>query len=292
MYAVNYEQLSITYLKGYKKTQANDYLLKLYNLHKGLFKAIIKRYTFLMDQEDLLQECYFSLIKAVEEYQEEKGSFIKYLASTTNNHLYRSIKKQNGDFPEYMQPLIKKYLSLLDSFKDQGINPPEDNMIALMLNISIETLHSIYKAISIKNCISLNAPIDEEGATLEDITTSDYNLEENCIDNLFTEEVKDRVHQCINELSETDQELIRKKYIDGMSLSEIDPDRSISANKQKVDKAFRRLQRIGKIKLAAINEEYVYTKGLKRTGLTYFKNTGTSSIEAIIIESESVHGNE
>ena len=285
---MDYEQTSLLYIQEYNRTGNKEELLKLYNLHRRLFYKISLRFSFLLDQEDILQECYIALVKAVEGFQEEKGDFTKYLAKTTNQYLFRIIQENNSILPEYMTRLINQYYSLLEELEAQGLEKPKDSYIAYRLNIPEETLKSLYLALSARNTTSLDIPLDteEEGETLEDITPSPYNLEEACINDLFTEEIKERVNECISLLSEADQELIKKRYIEEMALSEIDPDKSTSRNKQRVDKAFRRLQRIGQIKLASMHREIIYNKALQSNGAEQYNRTWTSSTERIVLQME------
>ena len=283
---IDYEAISLSHIQEFRRTGNKEELLKLYNLHKKLFYKLAAKYSFLMDQEDILQECYIALEKAVNDYQEEKGSFTAYLPVTINNILYRTIQQTNNNIPEYMTSLIKRYFSLLASLEENI--KPSDTWIAGQLNISLETLNTVYIAITAQNITSLNISLDneEEGETLEDITPSNYNLEEACINDLFAEEVKERVNECISLLSASDQELITKHYIQEQTYKEIDPTKSITRTKQKVDKAFRRLQRVGKVKLEPLHREYIYTKTVKSGGLQSFRRTWTSPTERIILRME------
>lgn len=281
---IDYEQQSILLLSEYKNTGQKECLQQLYILHKNLFYRISSNYKMYMELEDLLQECFFALLKAVEGFQEEKGSFTKYLAKVTQSHLYRYTQKDSL-LPAYMATLIKSYNAIMSDLAGSGITL-NDKQLAYKLEISEDTLKLLYKAMAAKSPISLNTPIDEDDVTLIDITPSEYNLEDSCINDLFVDEVQERVNECIKELSEEDQELIKKRYIEEMTLAEIDPTKSIARNRQRTDRAFKRLQKIGKIKLARLNEEYIYYKGLKGVGVNTFMNTWTSSTERIILNAE------
>lgn len=281
---IDYESASISILKEYNNTNNKECLCRLYNMHKGLFYKVVQKFTPFMEIDDLLQECYFALIKAVEGYQEKKGSFTNYLATVTNNYLYRSILKTSY-LPEYMQSLIKSYLSLMEDLKEKGNNNPSDSIIINALNISPETLQTIKKAISIKNIMSLEAPINDEGLTIGDIVKSSQHLEEDCISAAFQEEVKYRVWDCIYQLSVKDQYYIINRYIEEKTYKEIDNARSVAATRMKTEKAFKRLRKIGQVQLSSLKDEYIYNRAI-HGGVNQFKRTWTSSTERIILKAE------
>lgn len=285
----DYELLNLSYLKEYQATQNNYYLGKLYKHNKGLFYKICNRYAAFNEITDLLQECYFALLLAVEGYQEEAGCFYSYLARVTSSYLYKfSISNNIIKYPEYLQKQIKRYLDFITAFEaDQG-EPPTDRQIIIALGITPDILENIYKAINSKNTKSINEPIEED-LTLEDLLSDDLNVEESCIDELHKEEVKERVWVCIKKLSEEDQELIKKRFIEDLSYKEIDPKVSTTRTRNKVNKAFIRLQRNSE-ELRPLYDEIIAYKAVNRNlnSITRFKRTWESSTEAIIFQQEGL----
>ena len=100
-------------LNQYRITKNTDILGELYELNKGLFYKLTAKYKGLYDQDDLLQECYFSLVKAIEIYQAEKGDFISLLSVVTKNHLYRCVNNRTPEIPEQLKILLKLQISAI-----------------------------------------------------------------------------------------------------------------------------------------------------------------------------------
>lgn len=61
-------------------------LEKLYIQNGGLITAICNKYSFLAEFDDLKQECYFALVKAVEHYHGGNTKFSTYLTVTMMRH--------------------------------------------------------------------------------------------------------------------------------------------------------------------------------------------------------------
>ena len=284
------EILNLSYLKEYQATRNNYYLGKLYTLNRGLFYRICNRYTAYNELNDLLQECYFALVLAVEKYQEEEGSFYNYLAAVTRSYLYRfSIASNIAKYPEYLQKQIKRYFEFLEAYEEAKGQRPTDKQIIIALGITPEALQNIYKAVNFKNIKSFSEPINEE-TLLEDILPEDFNLEETCLEELHKEEIKERVWECIRKLSEEDQELIKKRFIDELTYKEINPNVSTVRTRQKVNKAFIRLQRNAEA-LKPLYDEIIENKAVNRSlnSVARFRRTWESSTETIIFQQEGLY---
>lgn len=80
----------------YKTTKDNKYLGMLYNKNFNLFYKLSYKYSSISweySQEDLLQECYFALIKALEHYNPISAPFFNFLYIITNQYLYAKVNK-------------------------------------------------------------------------------------------------------------------------------------------------------------------------------------------------------
>ncbi len=283
----NFEAQSVQLLNDYLRTNDNEFLMKLYNLHSGLFHKIALDFSAYMEMDDLMQECFIGLVKTVNGYDYSKGEFIGYLSSTIHSHLYRAIQgNQNISIPEYMQPLISKYFAILEEAEGKKVS---DDYMAYKLGTSVETVVSIKKAISGRSCFSMDAPITEDGATIGDITADEYDMEESCLDDLFSEEIQMRVRECLKDTPEDDRKLLMDRYIDGKSFAEIDRSKSVARNRQKVEMAFRRFKRRNAPKLRPLYDEIMLARAYNRSlnSVTRFKRTWESSVEAVVLKAVS-----
>lgn len=280
----DYEAKSILLIDEYLKTNDSEFLMKLYNLHLGLFYKIASKFIGLMEMNDLMQECYIGLYKAVITYDSTRGEIVKYISWTVHNHIYRAIQKNNGiEAPEYMNILISKYYLLIDDLQGQKIS---DEYIAYKLGVSEETVSNIKKAISGRKCISIEEPISDDGGTIEDVIADEFKLEESCIDDLFTKEIQERIIECINEAPGDDGKLLKDKYIIGKSYADIDRSKSVSRNKIKVEKALKRFKRDNQVKLKPLYDELIFSKSSNGflNSVKRFNRTWESSVESIVMK--------
>ena len=91
---VNYSNESLVNL--YKTTKDNDYLQMLYDKNFNLFYKLSYKYSSISWEytaEELLNECYFALVKAVEHYKPDSAPFFNFLYRITNQYLWRILNK-------------------------------------------------------------------------------------------------------------------------------------------------------------------------------------------------------
>ena len=142
---MEYEAKNLELYNLYQETNDNNYLEQLYNSNMKLFYKICAKFPD-QEKEDLLQECFLGLIKAVNTYSIEKGIFSLFLAKVITWHLFRYAKSDNlVSVPEYLQTLVKRYLYLKDGEKRT------DQEICILLDLEAEELENIKKAISVSN---------------------------------------------------------------------------------------------------------------------------------------------
>lgn len=106
----------VTLIKVNNSPQLNQYYYELlYNNNYSLFYKLSYKYSnisWCYDIQDLLQECYFSLIKAAEYYDKTVSPFHTYLWRITNQYLYNKVN--NASTKEDAERKKIAYISLYE----------------------------------------------------------------------------------------------------------------------------------------------------------------------------------
>ena len=148
-----------------------------------LVVSIAKKYTGVVQNLtllDLIQEGNLGLIRSIDTYNPNLGSFSTYATLWIKQSILRAIniKEKNIRIPDYLVEINNNYKKLLKEYFDINNTLPNDNYIKEKLNITDEVLEFL-KNKKIYNTKSINAPIlDEDDMkivdTLED-KRNDYN---------------------------------------------------------------------------------------------------------------------
>lgn len=270
---MDYEENNKRLLNLYRESNDKKYIKDLYCDNINLFYRICNKFKG-EEIEDLIQECYFALIKAVNTYKEESGAFGLYLAKMVTWHLFKYTRNNTTvRLPEYIQDLIKKYVEL------KAEKARTDKEICLLLEITSEDLADIKQAIIMKSVSSLDKTIDEEEElTLYDlIQDTGESLEDQALDSVFNHELRKAINEALENLSPVERDFVVYRFYKDMAYKEIDPEHSEHNTSQKIERALRKLRRD-----KTLQNFYEEENVLIGTGLTYFRQHRQSSVERAV----------
>lgn len=112
---------------------------------------------------DIIQEGNIGLIRALDNYDPEKGNFSSYAGKIINNQILEAIYQKESEIKQgkYFISSKNKYFKLLSECKQKNIPIPSDDEICKRLDISQVTLDLI-KDSSKLTPISMNKLVDDE----------------------------------------------------------------------------------------------------------------------------------
>lgn len=258
-------------LREYRITKNSELLEDLFFLNQGLFYKIISKYMGLCEYDDLMQECFLALLKAVDSYCEDSGEFGTFLAVVVSNHIHQYVNNNRTiTAPEYIQVLAYKYQEL----KNRGYS---EKRIMAALVISQEQLNNIKRYLLIVNIRSLDKPIKADSETiLSDIIPDPIEYQEQVIESMFCDEITSALNS--SELSEREKEFVYKRFYENKTYKEIDPEHSDSNTRNIIEKALRKLRNND-----SLQKLYSETNVYICNGLTYFRINHTSGVERAIL---------
>lgn len=282
------EQLVIRICAGIDEA---DNTLQLWQQNKGYINKIVNHYKAYAEEEDLQQEAYLGLCEAIQHYNtEEEVPFMTYAGYWIRQQIGRYIKS-NGTvrLPEHIQARVKEYKQMVLTWKVTIGRKPTDREICHYLRISWEMLENIRKTAQMARIGSLDVPIGEDGeCSVYDLLPSAINEEEQVIEKIQQEELKEVLWSLVDSLPGEQPKIIRLRYQNGMTLRAIAEDKGVTleAIRQQERKGLGELRKPSKSKLLRPflpDDDRIYSMGLQGNGVGSFNRTWISSTERVAL---------
>ena len=266
-----------------------DNMLQLWQQNNGYIAAIAKRFRGYEDMEDLMQQGYIGLYRAVDGYNQEEGvSFINYAGYWIRQSMQRYIEDCGSvvRIPVNLRTKIGQYKKLTVSFQSKFGRKPTDQEACYYLGVGCERLEDIKKAVAMDNMGSLDVPIGEsDECSMYDLLPGQEDLEETVIDRVQQEQLRDVLWSMVDERPGQQPAVIRMRYQDGKTLKETGEAAGITIERarQLQNKAIRGLRGKKELKVFCYGED-IYSKSLKGNGVNSFNRTWTSSTERAALD--------
>jgi RNA polymerase sigma factor (sigma-70 family) len=276
-------------------TDVTENMSQLYQQNIPLIEQFIYPYmkatgsSTVLEKQDLMQEAYFGLVKAVANYKpSEEAKFMTY----AEYHIKQAVRRHKQNFenikriPVHQLELISKYQDFTHKFQlEQGYEPIQ-NEIMEALNIKKPKLDLLERIIQEMNCTSIDAVIPgTEGVTYSDAVADDYDLEEDVTDELAYEYHKNAIWEAVDELPEAQRDIIISRFKNSLTFESIAKSEGLSIERirQIQVMALRALKKKKQIKEAALQYCYecyqAYHFGVQRC-----KDTRSSSVEWVVFK--------
>ena len=257
----------------------------LYNNLYRWIKIIVKPYTGIEPEEDLMQEAYFGLYEAVQKFEPDKGAnFCTYATWWIRNAVQEYATKCSVLFymPKNERFILIKYKKAVRELEQELFRTPTDAEVAQRLGVSVKKV-SNYKGL-IKPAICVDSPINEgEETTVSDTLKADFSLENDVIEDLYNEYEKTDLWAFVDDVTQEEESLVlREHFIKGLSMNKIAEKHNIPLSRVRRyhEAGLQRLNRSdNKRKLREKFESVESTK--YHTGFKRFQYTGMSSVEYI-----------
>lgn len=133
------EQLALRIKAG---EDVADNMLQLYQQNMGIIKDYARKYRSMAEEEDLQQEAYFAICKAVDSYDPDKGvSFLSWAVYWIRQQLLRYCQN-NGTvrIPVHASERVRKYKAFQNAFRIHVGRYPNEREYCYYLGIKDTTL--------------------------------------------------------------------------------------------------------------------------------------------------------
>lgn len=275
-----------TYLQEHPTDTARQELL--YFQVVNYVKKYINRFFPAADKEDLLQESYFALMKAVKMYDSDKGSFLTYFTWYLRSYLSRYIYASNGGMCVMLNELTDKYERTVREIENLGQIPTYET-IAERMGVDVKRVKELEKYAERRNYSSTDVSIGEDKSIslIEQIQDYNTDVEGEALDNVEREELKRDIWECVERLPQNHAEVIIRHFKNQEQYKDIAEDLEISYQQvtQRKIEAFRKMREDAQtIRQLRPYLDNVRGEAFKGNGVGTFNRTWTSSTERIVLK--------
>lgn len=241
--------------------------------------------------DDLIQEGYLALYPAIDGYDPAAGyKFLTYAESWIRQRMQRYLQI-NGSclrLPVNCMNQVRKYDRFRHSFMREYGREPSEYECAVHLGFSLEHIQHIRKNACMAKVGSLDSPVTGadggEDATVGDFVPDSADLEEDVTERLQHEQLSAVLWDMVDSLEGKQPEVIRQRYQEGLTLSEIGRQQGTTpeAVRQIHAKALRKLRnpaRSKQLRPFLPEADRIYSRALIGGGVGNFNHTWTSSTE-------------
>lgn len=258
-----------------------DNMAELYQLNRGFIWKQSVKYQGMLEMDDIMQEAYFILDKAVKTYDPNRGLFISWLGHCISYDMPRNLSALcDIHIPSYMAEKMYMLKRFVDEFNHDTGRDPSDREIIDSLGLSEKQLKNIRNAEKLLVKKSLSDPVDDD-IILEETISDDRNLYELIEETLDNETYSAILTDALSELTENQRNVIRLR-MNGSTFGEVCSTLGMKHTQQaqQAEKAgIKNLRRnLNQSPMLKMLYEDAY-----HGSLTNFKTTFTSIPERIVI---------
>ena len=272
-------------------TNVTENMQQLWQQNQGFIFKIAIQYQSLSELDDLIQESYFGLCKAVDHYNPDMdASFIHYASFWIRQQLIRYIKKNKTvRIPEHTHGKIREYKKAVQQWQQRYHREPTEAEISDYIGIDGKTLEEIKRSALMGKIGSLDVPVGEESdGTLYDLIPSGMDDKEEVLNKVANEELAEVLWGMVKELPGQQSEVLKMRFKENMKLREIGAVSGFSTDRarQIENKGLRTLRnpKRSRILREFLDDERIYNSALHGNGVSSFSNTWTSSTERIALK--------
>ena len=264
-------------------------MVALWENNQPLIKSIVYRY-WGVEKEDLMQEAYLGLDKAIDGYEPGRGiKFMSYATYWIKQQIRRYIIANNPfSMPEYMQDLIQKNKKLTATFLREMKREPTNRERMYYLKVSREQLKALDKTAAMTlNSIDRLVGDGQEG-NLYEIIRGSYDIGDEILDSAVNEDLKATLWGMVDSLPKDVAAVIHGRYEKNLTYQQcgdmigITRDRARSVEAKGL-RTLRHPKNSNKLKPFLDGYEAVRGDAMRGTGVGRFANTWTSATERVAL---------
>lgn len=255
----------------------------LYEQNRGLLLNFVFPFLKIAEMDDLMQEAYFGLVKAIEKY--DASGELKF-TTCLKYHIYNSMR----DFLQTSRPIripahiiekVSKYYSVVNKYKAENGENPSDEYIIDKLGITRHQYKALQHTIQSFSTVSFDDSIPgNDDATIGDTLADECDVAKEVIEDIAMEKARSDIWKCVDMLDEKTKKLVYAVYKEGITEIAYAENEGVSyqAISSRMRSAYRLLKKMDRIRECAevygVNYPLLY-----RDTLSFFRNNGMSAVE-------------
>ena len=270
-------------------------LEELYLNNIGMISKVAYKYSAYAEYDDLMQEAFIGMLKAVELWRGDRGTnFMTYAYHWMCQAVQRYISNCGSTvrIPDNQLYQIIKYEKAVKDALMQNPRGLSDKELSWYLGIDESQVRQLKKDARMHQLKSLDEPrgVDNEYATLGDSVADERNDFETMDDQIQNEELAQVLWPIVDSLEPMQAETIRARYQDGLTFEQTAKRLELSRDKVRrtENMAFRRLRSSKNEKKLKpfLSDESIYSISTRCSGYGSFKNSWISAPERVVLLEE------
>ena len=265
-----------------------DLMELLWKRNRGITISLSKRFYTAADRDDLAQESYFALLKAVAGYNPDRGhTFLTYYGTILLRHLNQVIGRYATAIriPDWMQSQIVRYRRYVAEYEQSNGETPTAQEICNALCIKPNNLTELRRVMGLTDMASLDAQLAEDPeSTLGDLIADpegEQGIAGALDDVIHAQQKKIIWTTCDAWLTARQVDVLRLRYSEGMNYKQIGAKLGISAERarQIAADALSRLRESETVRETLLEtDEEIYSRAMHRayTGEGDYVATGNT----------------
>ena len=265
-------------------------LAQLWEQTKDFISQQARKYRGAAELEDLEQEGFLGLCRAVDNYiPSQEAKFLTYAAFLIKQGMVRYIH-DNGStvrIPSGRLESVRKYQDAVEDFRKKYGYEPSEEEISRFYGLSVKNIKKLAEAAQMRQTGSLDLSLaDDSDTTVGDTVPDPVNLEDNILDDMQQKQLQETLWPLVDDLPGDYPAVIRYRYCDCLTREETGDRLGIDRKQARIleNKAMRSLRARGWRKLAPFREEYISVHTFHGNGVGNFNRTWTSSTERIALD--------
>jgi RNA polymerase sigma factor (sigma-70 family) len=236
-------------------------MYQLYEHNRGIIYKMANRYSWGAPVEDLTQEAYISLCKAVKKYDKQQDiKFVSYFSACLANHLKKYIQDSGRviRIPVYKQEQIWKYNQVSNSYMHRFGREPSTREFAICMGLNVKQVEELERFMFAGSCSetkSLNQQLrDRDDECLNDSIGVECEDLDSVLDKLAYEQLWQEIER---KLKPREYDIMYLRY--RLNLSREETGRRLGMSRWAVDNAEYRA--IRKLKYNTVVKDYAEYAG-------------------------------
>lgn len=252
----------------------------LYEQNKNFIYKCALPYSHRIEIEDLMQEAYFGLVKAVNSFDSSKGAkFLTYAIYHIRNALCNYYYKcgRTKRMPAHLIVKLSAYHHFVYDYESKNGEPPSDEQIQSHLNLSNTQYKALKKALTESTC-SLEDVVPGTDLTVYDGVADEFDIEDTVLNTIANDQVNAEIWESVNGLSPRLKNVIELRYKNGLTQSDVAKELGVSGSRiaQCEHQAYKLLKTDARMRYAA--EYYGYNSSITYFGgKAFYKQHGSST---------------
>ena len=205
-------------------------IMELWNPLRGFIRKVARRYEERAELDDLMQESFFALEKAVALYDPDGGATFKtYLHFWLRSYMHKCCMKSTW-VPVNQRSVVNRYKNMIADYQRDFGHKPNRKEICDALELTDNQYDNIVCAVSAGQIRSLDDLIAED-LTIEDTVAGPDDVEAEVLDKLEHEELASKLWELVDALPEKHAKTIRGRYRDNKTQEECGAVLGVSAQR-------------------------------------------------------------